>query len=61
MGASYAIFYSYEQAHGGEGFEFSQDIIGSYVEPDEFTQLAREATKKTTLTRIEKIRKLPFK
>ena len=55
------FFYSYEQAHGGEGFEFTQDITNSYLEPDEFTRLARECTKATTKTRIAKIRKLPFK
>ena len=53
--------YNLEVASGSADFAFTQEVISEYLEPDDFTALVLTLKKKTSLGRVQLIRKLPFR
>ena len=53
--------YNREVVSGTDDFVFTDAVMSEYLEPDDFTKLVPTLTKKTSLDRVAKIRKLPFR
>ena len=53
--------YNLEVASGSADFAFIEEVISEYLEPDDFTALVLTLKKKTSLGRVQLIRKLPFR